>query len=334
MDQTKRTDDREAVKVPSTLGRIIRKVAPWLALVFIFWALLKLVPPREIMDEIKNLEWEQAAALFSLALLFITGVAIIDGTAMWYGFSRLEVKVNHRELVLVRLAMMLVASIATFFGQAGLAAYVVKKYKLGAGKAAGMVTYLFLVEVYGMVLAATIFLPILLLTGFDDPAQRGPLTVALVVITCSWPGLVVLVLGIRSEMGRRVVRRLKLDNILYPFEAIKTRDMIVLLLIKGVLALWQLGLTIPAFWIYGQSPPPLQVLAFMPLAILVSSIPITPARLGTTQSSWVFFFKYLIEPKVLFVFSLLLQFALNVARWVIGAAVLPFVYKGAFKKER
>ncbi|MFO8056457.1 MAG: hypothetical protein R6V10_04095, partial [bacterium] len=104
------------------------------------------------------------------------------------------------------------------------------------------------------------------------------------------------------------------------------REALALLGLKTVLAAWQISLTFVAFNIYGIELSPFELFAFMPLGILVSSIPITPGRLGTTQWSWTFFFSYAIRPAVLVAVSLLLQFLLNVARWILGAVALPFIY--------
>jgi len=82
-----------------------------------------------------------------------------------------------------------------------------------------------------------------------------------------------------------------------------------------------------AFRVYGLIVPHADFFFYMPIAILVSSIPITPARLGTTQFSWVFFMGQLLPRETLVAFSLLFQFLLNVARWALGLIVLPFAYR-------
>lgn len=309
-----------------TFTKVIRKLLPWLMAAVLFVLLFRRVPLDRVIEEFRNLTTGQIAGLSVLSLVFIVGVSMLDGTAMWYGFSRFKVRIRWKEIVLVRAAMMLLASLATPIGQAGLAAHVARKHKVSAGPAAGMVMYLFLIEAYGMVAVATVSLPALVLLGGVEIGAGAPLVPALVMIGLAWPALVALVFLGRKAAGARLMQKLRLAGLLHPLNSISNGELIKVLGLKTGLAFWQILLTVAAFRIYGIRAPAGDLFAFMPLAILVSSIPIAPGRLGITQVSWVFFFRYLAPEPALVALSLLLQFLLNVARWLIGAAVLPFIY--------
>ena len=315
-----------------SIRRLWRKLLPWVFLVILFLILFSRVPLEQVVAEFKAMTPTQIIWLSIVSVIIIIGVAVLDGTAMGYGFSTFGVRIRYREIILVRAAMMLLASIATLIGQAGLAALVARKYRVPAATAAGMVMFLFLVEIYGMIALATIALPVLLLAQQAKISPGAPILVSAAIILLTWPALALLILASRRNISISLFRRLRLLAFLHPFQAIQPGQLLWLLLLKTLLAAWQITITVLAFRIYGIQVPVLELFAFMPLAILVSSIPITPARLGTTQWSWVLFFGYLVPPAVLVAMSLLLQFLLNLARWFIGALVMPFIYKDLANK--
>jgi len=315
------------------ISSITRRAAGWAVLAILFYLLFKLVPPQKVFNELINMGAEKLGKLMALSIVFIAGVCLIDGTAMWYGFTRFKVPIKWREVFLVRTAMMLLASIATLIGQAGLAAHISRKYKIPPAGATGMVMFLFLLEIYGMVAVATVGLPLLLVVRDKMPAGAPVLTVAL-LIALVWLGLALLVLlARRGALQGGIFARSKLDALIGPLRTLSWKEVLALLGIKTVLAAWQISLTHVAFQIYGIGLSVFELFAFMPLGILVSSIPITPARLGTTQWSWTYFFSYTIAPSVLVAVSLLLQFLLNVARWILGAVALPFIYSDLVKNK-
>jgi len=310
---------------PALLFRKLRRVLVWPLLVLILVFLFSRVPLERVIAEFYELEWARMSGLCALSFVFIIGVSIIDGTAMWCGFRLFEVRIEWKEITLVRAAMMLLATLSTPVGQAGLAAHIAAKHRIKAGPAAGMVSCLFMLEVYGMIALSTIFLPVYLLTG--ETAAGAPLETAVIMTALAWPVLAaVLVMG-RRAAGTRLFQKLRLAPILHPLSMLSFPDLVRLLAIKTALAGWQIGLTVAAFRIYGIEASPRDLYAFMPLAILVSSIPVAPGRLGITQVSWVYFFGYMASEPALVALSLLLQFILNLARWMVGAAALPFVYK-------
>lgn len=320
-----RVDNAPAPERPGL--RAAKRAAPWLVAAIIFYIVFREVPLEKVWHELLQLDAKEVAGLCGISAVFILGVSAIDGVAMWYGFSRFGVPLRWAEIVLVRAAMMLLAVVATPVGQAGLAAHLAGKYRIPAIPATGMVFFLFLLEIYGMVLVATVSLAAIMLFGADHVDPDAPLPLALAMVGLLWPALIIFVYVCRSEWGGGLLARFKFGSVIHPVRQLTLGEMGRVLMIKALLAAWQIGLTWPAFYIFGIGLAPLDLFAFMPLAILVSSIPITPAKLGTTQVSWVLFFGHAAPADALVAFSLLLQTLLNVARWMIGAAVLPLVYR-------
>lgn len=310
--------------------RLLKKALMWAVLVLLFWLLFRKVPLDQVLGELHRMTAGQVLSLAALSVVFIIGVTILDGVSMWYGFNRMGASVPLKEIVLARAARMLLDSIATILGQAGLAAHVAKKYRVDAGPAAGMVLFLFLLEIYGMVTLASVSLILFLgLKGMVPPG--APVRAALLMTAAAWAGWMVVMWGglrlARVEAVRRALVRLKLAPILDPLARLRRAEIGRLLLWKTALAAWQIGLTMVAFRIYGLTVPGLDLFAFMPLTILVSSIPVTPSRLGTTQWSWTFFFGYAAAPAALVWMSLLLQLLLNLVRWALGAVATLWLYR-------
>jgi hypothetical protein len=323
------------------LTYVLRKAAPWVVLALVSWLIFRKVPVHEVVAQFRALSLARIAELTAVSVVFIVGVCVIDAFALRYGFGAFRVRVAWRELFLVRSAMMLLVAVASPIGQAGLAAHMVRKHKLGAGVAAGMVMFLLLTEVYGMLAVATVAFPLLMFLKGGDLADKAPVLISCLMIAGGWPALMVVVMAARSEVGARLLGKVgarlpgkfRLASLVEPLRLLSSRQMFSLLGLKTVLGAWQIALTLPAFWIYGLAMPGLDLFAFMPLAIIVSSVPITPAKLGITQLVWFAFFGYLYEAQMgpeaakaaLVAFSLLLQVMLNVIRWIIGAAALPFI---------
>jgi uncharacterized membrane protein YbhN (UPF0104 family) len=269
-------------------------------------------------------------SLFVLSLVFVSGIAVIDGLSMWYGFSLFGVKLKIKEILLIRAAMMILASIATLIGQAALGTLMTKKYGVSAGKSAGMVILLFILEIYGMVALTTVFLPVLFLFQYPENSQAW--AAGLLVIT-TWPALFALIIISRKTKGAKIFEKLKISALISPLNSLKNIELFKLLSFKTMLAFWQILMSLFALEIYGLHLPFLEFFTFTPVCTLVSAMPVTPAKLGTTQWVWVFFFEYGLPAVSIVAYTLFIQFMLNVARWVVGLFALPFVYKDVMDKK-
>ena len=314
-------------KPPEPTGpvrRLLSRLLPWIILLLLFGILFSRVPLQQVLAEFKLMTLSQVIALSALSVVAIIGVSILDGTAMGYGFSTFGVRIRYREIILVRAAMMLLASIATLIGQAGLAALIARKYKVPVGESAGMVMFLFLLEIYGMITLSTMALPVLHITGV---CPEAPLNVATLIVVLAWPALILFIIVGRRASNAKILEKIRVAPLFYPLRSLRFKELACLLFLKTLVAGWQMVLGVAAFKIYGLEIPNPEFFTFMPLAIMVSSIPITPARLGTTQWSWVLFLGYAASPAALVAFSLLFQFLLNVARWLVGLLALPFIYR-------
>jgi len=77
---------------------------------------------------------------------------------------------------------------------------------------------------------------------------------------------------------------------------------------------------------FGLEIPFVAMLAFLPVIFMIAALPITIARLGTTQAAWLFFFAPYAEAPRLLAFSLAAHLTFVAARSLIGLALLPWAY--------
>jgi hypothetical protein len=77
---------------------------------------------------------------------------------------------------------------------------------------------------------------------------------------------------------------------------------------------------------FGLEIPFAAMLAFLPVIFMIAALPITVARLGTTQAAWIFFFGAYAEQSRLLAFSLAAHLTFVATRSLIGIAFLPRAY--------
>jgi hypothetical protein len=87
----------------------------------------------------------------------------------------------------------------------------------------------------------------------------------------------------------------------------------------------------PAF---GFSIPFGHMLTFLPVVFMVAALPITVARLGTTQAAWILLFGGFAPAERLLAFSLATALTFSLTRALIGVLLLPFAYRDLVEPPR
>lgn len=78
---------------------------------------------------------------------------------------------------------------------------------------------------------------------------------------------------------------------------------------------------------FGMELPFLQMMAFLPVIFMIAALPITVARLGTTQAAWIFFFQGLAAPEQLLAYSLASHLTFALTRAALGIVFLPRAWR-------
>ena len=68
------------------------------------------------------------------------------------------------------------------------------------------------------------------------------------------------------------------------------------------------------------------MLTFLPVIFMIAALPITVARLGSTQAAWIFFFSQYAPTPQLLAFSLAAHLVFALTRAVLGLLWLPVAY--------
>lgn len=83
-------------------------------------------------------------------------------------------------------------------------------------------------------------------------------------------------------------------------------------------------LAAPAF---GITIPFGHMLTFLPVVFMVAALPVTVARVGTTQAAWLVLFGGIVPPDRLLAFSLATGLTFALTRALVGVFLLPFAYR-------
>lgn len=78
---------------------------------------------------------------------------------------------------------------------------------------------------------------------------------------------------------------------------------------------------------FGMDIPFLQMMAVLPIIFMIAALPITVARLGTTQAAWIFFFSSFATPEQLLAYSLASHLTFAVTRAALGLVFLPRIWR-------
>jgi len=78
---------------------------------------------------------------------------------------------------------------------------------------------------------------------------------------------------------------------------------------------------------FGMQIPFLQMMALLPIIFMIAALPITVARLGTTQAAWIFFFSGYATPEQLLAYSLASHLTFGFARAALGLLFLPRIWR-------
>jgi hypothetical protein len=110
------------------------------------------------------------------------------------------------------------------------------------------------------------------------------------------------------------------------FRLAPARRYVQIVLLRAPMFFVSLCLHYAAARAFGLSLPFVALVAFLPVVFMIAALPITVARLGTTQAAWVFFFGTYADAPTLLAFSLAAHLTFAATRALLGVAFLPWAY--------
>jgi hypothetical protein len=289
--------------------------------------LLRRIPFPRLLTALEQADY----ALFFAAMIpntlfyFCWDTLVLSVVVRWF-----HGPVRYRDLLPARAASYVVAFFNTNAGRGALAAYLSRRLASPFLQLGSTVLFLVLSEYLHLVAWATIGI---LLIRSDAPRELlwvppGVALIWLVVFLYARAG------GTEHAAAAAGGARPAVPWLLAPrewallrtFRLAPARRYLQVVLLRSPMFFVSLCLHAVAARAFGLEIPFLHMLAFLPIVFMIAALPITVARLGTTQAAWLFFFTPYAEAPRLLAFSLAAHLTFVVTRSLIGIAFLPRAY--------
>jgi hypothetical protein len=292
----------------------------WLALavtVAIFVVLFRRIPLERLMAALSQADYGLFfAAMIPNTIFYFCWDTLVLATVMrWF-----HGPVAYRELLPARAASYVVAFFNTNAGRGALAAYLSRRLGVPFLQLGSTVIFLVFTEYLHLVAWATI--GILQIRG-DVP--RG-LLLAPPAFAVLWLVVFLYTRGGAAPPSLRWLFAPREWALLRTFRLAPARRYAQVVLLRAPMFFVSLCLHAVAARAFGLEIPFLHLLAFLPVIFMIAALPITVARLGTTQVAWVYFFSTYADAPRLLAFSLAAHLTFVVTRSLLGILFLPRAY--------
>jgi hypothetical protein len=290
----------------------------WLATAAILTVLLWRVPVPRLIEALSAVQPGRFLTfMVANAVLYFCWDTLVLAVAVGWFHGR----VPYRDLLPVRAASYVVAVFNTHLARGALAAYLSRRLGVPFLQIGGTVLFLLVTEYLHLTAWATVGLA-LVRGRVPRPLLWIPPVVAVV-----W--LLVLLYTRLDVTPTRALRWLLAPrewSLLRTFRAAHAGRYVQTVLLRAPMLLASVvfhALAAPAFGI--EIPFPL-LLAFLPVVFMVAALPITVARLGTTQAAWLVLFGAHAPEERLLAFSLSAHLTFACTRALLGLVFLPRVH--------
>lgn len=287
----------------------------------IFVVLLRRIPLPRLLSALEQADYTLffAAMIPNTLFYFCWDTLVLTVAVRWF-----HGPVRYRDLLPARAASYVVALFNTNVGRGALAAYLARRLGSPFLQLGSTVLFLVLSEYLHLVSWATIGI---LQIGSDVPRELlwVPPVVALMWLavftyTRVGPPLPVAFPLVRWALAPRGWALLR------TFRLAPAHRYGQIILLRAPMFFVSLCLHYVAARAFGLSIPLAPLVAFLPVIFMIAALPITVARLGTTQAAWVFFFGAYADAPQLLAFSLAAHLTFVVTRALLGVAFLPRAY--------
>ncbi len=308
------------VPAPGPRRNWLRRAAPWLVLAGLFAWIFARVP----LDKVA-LAWSQVAIIPFAAwcVVFVVVLIPLDTTVQWFTFSRIHHPLSWLHVFYARAAMALANSLATVAGQAGMGYWLHCKLQVPLRQAASTTFFLLYLEIYSLLVIPTVLLLILPGYGPQLLLQSSLLGRIAQLLALAWLAFAAALLFWKTSGPNFLQRLADRVGLWSSFHQASLRDYLLILFgktaIQAVLNGIIVALLVPAHIRLSA----LDVFLYFPLVSIFGSLPITPARFGTTQVGFLLLLGNKADPAALVAFSLLWQVMVTAVRWIIGLFFLP-----------
>ena len=311
------------------MSRIHRAVAV-IVTAAIFYLLFRRIPIARLLSALQRADYTVffAAMIPNTLFYFFWDTLVLTVAVRWF-----HAPVRYFELLPARAASYVVGFFNTNAGRGTLALHLSRRLQSPFLQLGSTVLFLVLSEYLHLVAWATI--GILQIRG--EAAREliwGPPLVAavwLAVFTYSRlaPASPAIDPARPPGPAARILRVVLAPRgwaLMRTFRLAPVRRYVQIILLRAPMFFVSLCLHYVAARAFGLALPFVALVAFLPVVFMIAALPITVARLGTTQAAWVFFFGAYADAPTLLAFSLAAHLTFAATRALLGVGFLPWAY--------
>jgi hypothetical protein len=313
------------------------RVAAVVITILICVVLLHRMPLSRLIQALQQADYPRflAAMIPNTLFYFLWDTLVLTVVIRWF-----HGPVRYRDLLPVRAASYVVAFFNTNAGRGALAVYLAKRLQSPFLQLGSTVLFLVVSEYLHLVAWATIGITQI---GADVPRE---LWYVPPIVAAAWLALFAYTrLGSlpsaddSSDVARgpllvRWVLAPRRWALMRTFRLAPARRYAQIIALRAPMFFVSFCLHYAAARAFGLSIPLVPLLAFLPIIFMIAALPITVARLGTTQVAWLFFFSGYADPPRLLAFSLSAHLTFVVTRALLGLLFLPRAYGELVKSSR
>jgi Lysylphosphatidylglycerol synthase TM region len=318
------------------MRRATRRVLPLLLTAVFFYVVLRRIPYQRLLAALGEADYFRFLALMILnTVIYVAWDTFVLAVAVrWF-----HGPVRYRDLLPVRAASYIVSVLNTNAGRGALTVFVGRLLHRPSLQIGSTVIFLVLTEYTHLVAWATLGI-----VGFGSELTR-PLLWVPPAVAGFWLLFFAYARGGRSyeseppapTVPMQISRRLTAPwrgALLRTFRLAPARRYVEIVLLRAPMFFVSLCLYYFAAPAFGFSIPFGHMLTFLPVVFMVAALPITVARLGTTQAAWLLLFGGFAPAERLLAFSLATALTFALTRAVIGVVLLPLAYRDLVEPPR
>lgn len=327
------------------MKKLLKTLLPWLVCLAIFYYLFTQIPPQEIFPSLKFLS---VPLFIAVAVLYFFAVHIIDCLTIKHFISRFAATITHKESWIVRGVSYLFMVINYHAAQGAFAVYFKKTHNAPIAKTLGTLLFINILDfllIFTSALLALSYIPVGD-TGFD--LRKFALKLA-PLIYAGYFMWIIFWKNTDSALAKKLkqlrpVRWVLEHNIFHIFREARPGDYFRLLLYRIPIIIIIMGgynFCLMAFHAFINWE---HLYLYNPIVLLITSLPITPAGLGTGQFLTIAFFKNTVTsplfmegittPASLLLASNLLWFLANqILKVLFGVVCLTRTSQDLFKNQ-
>lgn len=304
--------------ISPALNRMLRnRLLAVTVTVAILVVILQRIPLNRLLAALEQANYQLffAAMIPNTIFYFCWDTLVLTATVRWF-----HGPVRYRDLLPVRAASYVVAFFNTNAGRGALAAYLSRQLRSPFFQLGSTVLFLVLTEYIHLVAWATVGI-LHVAPDVSPPLLWVPPGVALF-----W---LVLFAYTRLAPAPRSLNWFFAPRqwaLFRTFRLAPAYRYVQVVLLRSPMFFVSLCLHAVAARAFGLEIPFMLLLAFLPVIFMIAALPITVARLGTTQAAWLFFYSPYAAPSQLLAFSLAAHLTFVATRSALGLAFLPRAY--------